>query len=302
MARIVYASETPAVVRTYSVLFMAALPANERVRISYNHINGMKEPLTLSLVALNDNDEPAPIEFFGGYAGPDIDAAAVGHIATASFFRERLSARSRSELLPAQGRVVLIARGFAPQECLCGIFEIDNRSPGPMRVAVVACAVGITPYDAIGMLVAPPATQTHASDDERRFEHDARVSLRLPESSAIAGVLSTFDVVLAGDAGGEVRVDIVLDTKGFASGTLSIDGKLFEVARTPPHTPTPSRRSSTGTRRPTVFRRSVTTFARCLPRSRVTRTRGASTASASRFSAAVRARNSRCSPPTNRDR
>jgi len=34
-----------------------------------------------------------------------------------------------------------------------------------------------------------------------------------------------------------VPVDIVVDTKGFSSATLCIDGNLFEVARTPPHTP-----------------------------------------------------------------
>ena len=237
MARIVYASADPAVVRSYAVLFIAVLPPNERVRISYNHVNGMTEPLTLSLVVLNDSDQPAPIDFFGGYAGPDVDAAAVGHTATASFFRERLAGIVRSEVLPARARVALIARGFVSHECLCGIFEVENRSALPMRVAVVAGGVGIAPADAVGMFVAPSATATYAPDDELHIERNALDSFKLPVSSASAGVLSTFDVALANDSGRDVPVDIVIDTKGFSSATLCIDGNLFEVARTPPHTP-----------------------------------------------------------------
>jgi len=224
-------------VRNYAVLFVAALPPNERVRISYNHINGMTEPLTLSLVVLNDSEQPAPLDFLGGYAGPDVDAAAVGHTATASFFRERFSATSRSDVMPANARVALIARGFAPQECLCGIFEIENRSVRPNRVAVVVCGIGIAPSDAVGMFVTPPLTEAHASDDEQRIEGNVLYPLSLPESSPIAGVLSTFNVIVANESGRDALVDIVLDTKGFSSGTLTIDGKLFEVARTPPHTP-----------------------------------------------------------------
>ncbi len=212
-------------------------PPSERVRIAYNHVNGMKEPLTLSLVVLNDSKQPAPIDFLGGYAGPDLDTAAVGHTATASFFRERLAATSRSEVLPALARIALIARGFAPQECLCGIFEVENRSAQPMRIAVVACGIGIAPSDAVGMFRAPPVTETHASDDERGFEFNVLVPFSLPESPASAGALSTFDVALANDSGGDVPIDIVVDSKGFSSATLCVDGNLFEVARTPPHTP-----------------------------------------------------------------
>jgi subtilisin family serine protease len=237
MATTVFASEDPAVVRNYAVLFAAALPVAERVRISYNHVNGMSEPLTLSLVVLNDSDEPAPLDFLGGYAGPDVDTAAVGHTATASFFRERFSGTSRSEVLAARARVALIARGFAAQECLCGIFEIENRSARPMRVAVVACGIGIAPSDAVGMFAWPPLAQSSTTDDEARVERNALLPFSLPESSAFAGVLSTFDVVLANDSGADVTLDIVLDTKGFSSATLTIDGSLFEVARTPPHTP-----------------------------------------------------------------
>ena len=237
MATTVYVSADPAVVRNYAVLFMAVLPVDERVRISYNHVNGMAEPLTLSLVVLNDADEAAPLDFLGGYAGPDADSAAVGHTATASFFREKFSGTARSELLAAHARVALIARGFAPQECLCGIFEIKNRSARAMRVAVVACGVGIAPSDGVGMFASPPLGQSAAPDDERPIEHDLSGAFSLPESASIPGVLSTFDVALANDTGRDVPVDIVIDTKGFSSATLAIDKDVFEVARTPPHTP-----------------------------------------------------------------
>ncbi len=237
MARTVYASADPAVVRNYAVLFIVALPPSERVRIAYNHVNGMKEPLTLSLVVLNDSEQPAPIDFLGGYAGPDLDTAAVGHTATASFFRERLAATSRSEVLPALARIALIARGFAPQECLCGIFEVENRSAQPMRIAVVACGIGIAPSDAVGMFRAPPVTETHASDDERGFEFNVLVPFSLPESPASAGTLATFDVALANDSGGDVPVDIVVDTKGFRAqrcASTAICSKWRGRRRTPP--------------------------------------------------------------------
>jgi serine protease AprX len=236
MATAVYASWEAAVVRNYAVLFAIALAPNEPVRISYDHINGMAEPLTLSLVVLNDGEHPAPIDFFAGYAGPDLDTAAVGHTATASFFRVRFSGPPRSEVLAGRARVALIARAFAPRECLCGIFEIQNRSASSMRAMVVACGIGIAPSDAVGMFALPPAPQMHATDVEERIEGSVRAPLTLPESSAIAGVLSTFEVVLGNDSGGDVLVDIVLDTKGFSSATLTIDGNLFEVARTPPQT------------------------------------------------------------------
>ena len=106
-----------------------------------------------------------------------------------------------------------------------------------MRVAVVACGVGIAPSDGVGMFASPPLGQSAAPDDERPIEHDLSGAFSLPESASIPGVLSTFDVALANDTGRDVPVDIVIDTKGFSSATLAIDKDVFEVARTPPHTP-----------------------------------------------------------------
>lgn len=244
MATTVYASADPQRVRSVAVLFIDDVPPGKNVRISYNHVNGTSDPLTLSLVVLNDAADPGLIRYLGGYAGPDLDASAVGHTATANLFRERLDPGGlREETLPAQARIALIARGFGPEECLCGVFEIENASAGAMRVAVVAGPVGLAPSDAVGTL--PRAQRSVASADVDRSPEASDITQRtaanvaspfsLPAIPPVPGLIYTFEIALQNDTGSDANLDVVFETTGFSSATLTVGGALYEVARTPPN-------------------------------------------------------------------
>jgi serine protease AprX len=252
-ATMVYSSADPLRVRTAAVLFVEGLPAGQNVRLAYNHINGTADALTLSLVVLNDTTQPAAIRYIGGYAGPDLDAGAVGHTATAGLFRDRLDPTApRTEAIPAQSRTALISRGFGPEECLCGIFEIENTSAVAMRVAVVAGPVGLAPSDAVGTLPRAQSTVSSAVVDRTQSTHDvfasvagtAAVAFALPPVPPIPGIVSTYEISLENDSRADANVDLVYETSGFSSATFALaqtnatsEGapQLYEVARTPPN-------------------------------------------------------------------
>ncbi len=244
---IVSTSDDPQRVRRAVMLFLDEIAPGASVRISYNHVNATTDPLTLALVVLNDEPQAARIGSIGGYAGPDLDAAAVGHTATAAFVRQLLSTPPREDVVAANTGVALIARGFGPEQCLCGIFEIENRSAGALRFAVVASPVGVAPVVAVGTLPiaqgerapldvapAPGLAPALLADRFERIVGTATLPFALPAVAPAPGVLRTFEVAIANEAASDTSVDLIFSTAGYSSTTVAIDGTLYEVARTPP--------------------------------------------------------------------
>lgn len=236
-----YSSE-PLLVRSPAVLFIEPVLPGTAMRLAYDHVNATPDTLTLALVILNDQAEPASISFWGGHAGPDADIVAVGHAATADFVRARLSGAKRSQDLTAGTRIPLIARGFGPNQNLCGIYHIENESSGRIRVAVLACPVGVSPSDAVGTL---PLAQREltlapqvAADAEtvRPVDVQAAAAQDLPPFPPAYGAITEYRVRLTNAEARAVSVDVVLTTTSFATATVAVNGMLYEVARTPPGT------------------------------------------------------------------
>lgn len=126
----------PENVRNPQNLFAAPLRVGRPARMLYHHINMANTPLTVTVQAINDTDEPARLLVVPGDSPPDRNPVLAGLLAAQQFMLYTMNGAGEVVTVPPRSAIPISFRRLAPLDTMSGLCTLRLLDEGPRQIQI----------------------------------------------------------------------------------------------------------------------------------------------------------------------